>query len=79
MIGVEKVAGILDTGAQRSLLSSSSYERIRAHVPPLLEPPAWARGLIGASGDSLSVRGSLRRCPILLHSYKYHVNLVVAD
>ena len=78
-IGVEKVAGILDTGAQRSLLSSRSYERIRAHVPPLLEPPAGAGGLIGASGDPLSVKGSLRRCPILLNGYKYHVNLEVAD
>ena len=36
-------------------------------------------GLIGASGDSLSVGGYLRRCPILLNGYKYHVNLVVAD
>ena len=41
MFGAINVAGILDTGAQRSLLSASSYERIQAQVPPLMEPPQY--------------------------------------
>ena len=32
------VPGILDTGAQRSLLSASSYERVRTRLPPLMQP-----------------------------------------
>ena len=77
--GVESVAGILNTGTQQSLLSTLSYDCIQAQVPPLLVPPSWAQGLIGASGESLTVRGELMRCPVTLNGYKYHTNLVVAD
>jgi len=35
MFGDEREEGILDTGTQRSLLSASSYERIRTKLPPL--------------------------------------------
>ena len=73
------VPGILDTGAQRSLLSASSYERLRARLPPLMKPSIQAQRMVGASGASLTVLGELRRCPVLLNGYEYHVNLVVAD
>ena len=32
-----------------------------------------------AQGTTLMVIGELRRCPVLLNGYEYHVNLVVAD
>ena len=35
--------------------------------------------MVGASGASLTVIGELRRCPVLLNGYEYHVNLFVAD
>ena len=35
--------------------------------------------MVGASGASLTVKDELRRCPVLLNGYKYHVNLVVAE
>jgi len=35
--------------------------------------------MVGASGASLTVLGELRRCPVLLNGYEYHVNLIVAD
>ena len=35
--------------------------------------------MVGAPGASLTVLGELRRCPVLLIGYEYHVNLVVAD
>ena len=35
--------------------------------------------MVGASGAALTVKGELRRCPVILNSYKFHVNLVVAD
>ena len=66
------VTGILDTGAQRSLLSASSYERVHTRLPPLMQPSVGAKRMVGASGE-------LRRCPVLLNGYEYHVNLVVAD
>ena len=71
--------GILDTGAQRSLLSASSYERVRTRLPPLMQPSVGSKRILGASGASLTVIGELRRCPVLLNGYEYHVNLVVAD
>ena len=74
-----RVPGILDTGAQRSLLSASSYERVGASLPPLMQPSIGAKRMVGASGASLTVNGELRRCPVLLNGYEYHVNLVVAE
>ena len=38
--GDERVAGILDTGAQRSLISTTCYERIQGQAPPLMQPLA---------------------------------------
>ena len=72
------VPGILDTGAQRSLLSATSYERVRASLPPLMQPSIGAKRMVGASGASLTVIGELRRCPVLLNGYQYYANLVVA-
>ena len=77
--GIEIVAGILDTGAQRSLLNVASYDLIKSVVPPLLQPPSWCRGLMGATGTQLTVHGELRRCPFLLNGFQYHCNLVVAE
>ena len=77
--GSEIVTGILDTGAQRSLLNTSSYERVKSLVPPLLTPLAGAQGFVGATGTRLTVHGELRRCPVTLNGYQYFVNLVVAD
>ena len=73
------MSGILDTGAQRALLNTSSYECEKAGVPPLLHPLPGAQGFIGASGKCLTVHGEVRRCPVTLNGYEYHVNLVVAD
>ena len=73
------VPGILDTGAQRSLLSASSYERVRASLPPFMQPSIGAKQMVGASGALLTVKGELRRFPVLLNGYEYHVNLVVAE
>ena len=69
--GSEIVTGILDTGAQRSLLNTSSYERVKSLVPPLLTPLTGAKGFVGASGTHLTVHGELRRCPVTLNCYKY--------
>ena len=44
-----------------------------------MEPPKWAKGLIGAWGKTLTVHGELRRCPVVLNGYQYQANLVVAD
>ena len=71
--GSERVFGILDTGAQHSLLSTSSYEPVKTVVPPLLQPLPGARGFIGASGKRLTVHGEVRRCPVTLNGYEYHV------
>ena len=51
-------------GAQRSLLSASSYERVRLSLPPLMQPSFGAKRMVGASGASLTVIGELRRCPV---------------
>ena len=48
-LGEVGVAGILDTGAQRSLLSASSYERVRTRLPPLIKPSIQAQRMVGAS------------------------------
>ena len=77
--GSVRVSGILDTGAQRSLLNTSSYERMKSLVPPLLQPLPGAWGCIGGSGKRLTVHGEVRRCPVTLNGFEYHVNLVVAD
>jgi len=77
-LGGVGVPGILDTGAQRSLLSATSYERVRASLPPLMQPSIGAKRMVGASGASLTVIGELRRCPVLLNGYQYYANLVVA-
>ena len=55
--GSERVSGILDTGAQSSLLNTSCYERMKTEVPPLLQPLPGARGFVGASGKQLTVHG----------------------
>ena len=57
--GDERVAGILDTGAQRSLISTTCYERIQGQAPPLMQAPCWAHRMMGASGKVLTVRGEL--------------------
>ena len=77
--GPERVSGILDTGAQRSMLNTSSFERVKSQVPPLIQPLPGAPGFVGASGERLTVHGEVRRCPVRLNGYEYHVNLVVAD
>ena len=64
--GGVRVPGILDTGAQCSLLSASSYERVRVRLPPLMKPSIQAQRMVGASGAWLTVLGELRRCPVLL-------------
>ena len=38
-----------------------------------------AKRMVGASGASLTIKGELRRCPLLLNGYLYHVNLVIAE
>ena len=43
--GDERVARILDTGAQHSLWNTSSYKRMRAQVPPLMKPPTRVQGV----------------------------------
>ena len=77
--GPERVSGILDTGSQRSLLNTSSFERVKSFVPPLHQPLPGARGFVGVSGKRLTVHGEVRRYPVRLNGYEYHVNLVVAD
>ena len=72
------VPGILDTGAQRWLLSATAYERVRASLPPSMQPSIGANRMVGASGASLTVIGELRKCPVLLNGYQYYANLVVA-
>ena len=44
-----------------------------------MQPSVGAKRMVGASGASLTVIGELRRCPVLLNGYEYHVNLVIAD
>ena len=44
-----------------------------------MQPPPRAQGFVGASGKRLTVHGELRRCPVTLNGYEYHMNLVVAD
>ena len=44
-----------------------------------MQPSLGAKRMVGASGASLTVKGELRRCPVLLNGYLYHVNLVVAE
>ena len=46
--GSERVSGILDTGAQHSLLNTLSYERMKSAVLPLLQPLLGAGGFVGA-------------------------------
>ena len=55
--GSERVSGILDTGAQGSLLNTSSYERVKSMVPPLHQPRPGARGFVGVSRKRLTVHG----------------------
>ena len=76
-LGGVGVTGILDTGAQRSLLSATAYERVCSRLPPLMQPSIGAKRMVGASGASLTVIGELRNCPVLLNGYKYYANLVV--
>ena len=47
--GKVRVLGILDTGAQRSLLNASSYERVHVRLPPLMKPSDQAKRMVGAS------------------------------
>ena len=52
---------------------------MKSMVPPLHQPLPGARGFVGTSGKRLTVHGEVRRCPVRLKGYEYHVNLVVAD
>ena len=57
----------------------AAVSRAFTNYQDIMQPSFGAKRMVGASGASLTVIGELRRCPVLLNGYRYHVNLAVAE